>query len=150
MCRSRSKMFREKQPDLSDASWAIRFAASLDNVMMVLSGMSNMEQLEDNASMEHFVPLDEEENEIIAEAVHFRRTEGSCLHGLREMPVRLPPAISRSRIISGMYNDHCRMKKNTNGMVYCAAFPEGTGKASECTACGKCEAACPQKLPIRN
>jgi len=143
------KLFREKQPDLSDASWAIRSAASLDNVMMVLSGMSNMEQLEDNASyMEHFVPLDEEENEIIAKAVRIFDEQqeaactdcGKCLSGC-PCHIPIPDYL-------GMYNDHCRMKKNTNGMVYYAAFPEGTGKASECTACGKCEAVCPQKLPV--
>ena len=142
-------LFRQKQPKLSDASWAIRFAASLDNVMMVLSGMSNLEQLEDNASyMEHFVPLDEEEKRIIAEAVRIFDEQKAvdctaCGKCLSVCPERIPIPDYFS-----MYNDHCRMNKNTNGMVYYAAFPQGTGKASACTGCGRCEAVCPQKLTV--
>ena len=41
------------------------------------------------------------------------------------------------------------MNKYTNGMVYYANFPAGTGRASACTGCGKCEAVCPKKLPIQ-
>jgi predicted aldo/keto reductase-like oxidoreductase len=142
-------LFRQKQPNLSDASWAIRFAASLDNVMMVLSGMSNLQQLEDNASyMEHFVPLDEEEKRIIAEAVRiFDKQKAvdcmACGKCLSVCPERIPIPDYFS-----MYNDHCRMNRNTNGMVYYAALPQGTGKASACTGCGRCEAVCPQKLPV--
>ena len=111
-------LFRQKQPNLSDASWAIRFAASLDNVMMVLSGMSNPEQLEDNASyMEHFVPLDEEEKRILAEAVrifdeHKAVDCTACGKCLSVCPEHIPiPDYFK------MYNDHCRMNKNTNGMM---------------------------------
>lgn len=143
------ELFRKKNPYLSDASWAIRFAASLDNVMMVLSGMSNLEQLEDNASyMEHLVPLDEEEKKIIAEAIrifdqHVAVNCTGCGRCGNVCPVHIPIPEYFS-----MYNDHCRMNRNTNGMVYYAAFPTGTGKASACTACGKCVDVCPQKLPV--
>lgn len=64
------QMFRQKQPVLSNASWAIRFAASLDHVLVVLSGMSNLEQVEDNTSyMENLISLDQEEQEIVQKAV---------------------------------------------------------------------------------
>jgi ferredoxin len=60
---------KEKNPDLSYASWAIRFAAGLDGILAVLSGMSNVEQMKDNLSyMKDFRPLDEEEMKVIHEA----------------------------------------------------------------------------------
>ena len=64
------ELFRTVQPEMSMPSWAIRFAASHDNVIMVLSGMSSLEQLEDNTSyMQDFQPMGQEEFHAIKEAV---------------------------------------------------------------------------------
>lgn len=142
--------FRAKQPDLSNASRAIRFAANLDHVLVVLSGMSTLEQVEDNTSyMENFVPLDEEERQIVRKAAQTIRSErtidctacGACSE---VCPKRIPMAE-----YFDMYNEFCQMHRYTNGMVYYGAFPTGTGKASECVGCGACETVCPQQLPIQ-
>ena len=64
------RLFRDLRPDLSPASWAVRYAASLDGVMMVLSGMSSLEQLLDNTSyMQSFEPLSDRERAVVTEAV---------------------------------------------------------------------------------
>ena len=64
------RRFFQEQPNLSTASWAVRFAASLENVLVVLSGMSNMEQVEDNTScMKDFQPLSDVEQDAVKQVV---------------------------------------------------------------------------------
>ena len=70
------KLLKSYHPDMSVASWAIRFAASHENVMLVLSGMSNIEQLKDNLSyMENFKPFTPEEFELVCEAAKIIKTK---------------------------------------------------------------------------
>ena len=144
------RLFREKQPELSTASWGIRFAASLPHVLVVLSGMSNMEQVEDNTSyMADFQPLTPDELDTVKQVAGIIRSQitvdcAACGACTAQCPKNIPMAA-----YFDMYNEHCQMGKYSNGMVYYANFPTGTGKASECDGCGKCETVCPKKLPIR-
>lgn len=72
--KAADKLFRNYNPGLSTVSWAVRFAASPKNVMMVLSGMSDEEQMKDNVSyMKEFQPLDTEEQRIVEQAARIIR-----------------------------------------------------------------------------
>ena len=74
------KLLREAQPEKSAASWAIRFAGSLDGVIAVISGMSNLEQVRDNvATMQKFVPLSDKEKGILNQAAHIYRQSGPAV-----------------------------------------------------------------------
>jgi len=127
----------------SNASYAIRFAAGFDGVMMVLSGMSNLEQMEDNLSyMENFQPLRENEQEAIAKVSAIFRNQGliPCT-GCRYCTEVCPQSIAIPELFACL---NAKKQDNTE-----AVYPAGTTPASECIKCGKCEKICPQNLNIR-
>ena len=149
-----AKILKRQSPELSVASWAIRFAATHENVMMVLSGMGNMEQMEDNLGyMKDFKPLDEKEMSVLKEATEVIR-EGiaipctACRYCVSES--ECPKNIAIPDYFS-IYNN-LKCFSQTQGMVASVYYNNLTkthGKASECIQCGKCEKHCPQHLPIR-
>ncbi len=134
---------------MSYASWAIRFVASLDGIIAVLSGMSNVEQMEDNLSyMKDFKPLSEEEQEVIrkAQAILDSANEIPCTacHYCTE---GCPMNINIPDIFAAM-NEYARYHVEFHlGRNYTMATA-GHGKASDCIQCGQCESVCPQQLPI--
>ena len=142
-------LFRAYAPDASCASWAVRFASSLDGVLTVLSGMSNVEQMDDNLSyMRDFRPLDAEEQKIIHAAQRLMGNDKTiactaCRYCVKGCPQSIPIpeifAAMNRRLGSGQID---RAAED-----YRAATADGA-KASDCIACGACESACPQHLPI--
>lgn len=134
----------------SPASYAIRFAAGFEGMMMVLSGMSSMEQMKDNLSfMKEFKPLDEKELEAVhkvCDVFHSmnliactvcRYCEAGC-----PKQIKIPDlfAIMNTKQIHHDWNaDYC----------YNVVHTTPGHKASDCIKCGKCEKVCPQHLPIR-
>ena len=147
-----TELFKAYDPNLSVASWAVRFAASLDNVYMVLSGMSTLQQVEDNTSyMEDFKPLTEEEIEmcfkaakIIDETKPIKCTGCSyCTEGC-PMSIKIPEWFK-------FYNKFVNYKEKTTRKAFLdrfLSFNKDIGDLDSCLQCGQCESVCPQHLPI--
>lgn len=141
-------IFSAENQDVSAASWAVRFAASLPNVMMVLSGMSNMEQMQDNLSyMKHFKPLTNDEQETIEKAMNKLKSIHSipctgCRYCTPGCPIGIEiPKIFDLMNLNLIYGELEKARGDYNWRI-------GAHKASECSKCGQCETACPQHLPI--
>lgn len=142
-------IFNEAAPEMSFASWAIRFAASLDGIITVLSGMSNIQQMEDNLSyMKDFKPLSDAEQEVIKKAQAALVEDESipctachyCTGGCpQNIPIPEIFAVKNDVVANGTWDGGKR------GYSIATA---NKGKASDCIQCGQCEAACPQHLPI--
>lgn len=145
------KILKAMQPELSTASWAIRFAATPENVMTVLSGMSNMQQLEDNMSyMKNFQPLSETEMKTMEQVAEIIRSQPAipctaCRYCVSEN--ECPKNIAIPDYFS-LYNDKTAQKPIDASAHYNNLILTH-GKASECIGCGKCEKHCPQHLSIR-
>ncbi len=144
-------LYEQANPNMSVASWAVRFAASLDNVMMVLSGMSSLEQLQDNLSyMEEFQPLSEEEHATIQKVVGILNESAlvpctACAYCVEGCPmhIQIPKYFAAYNAVKQFGE-----KVLGNQRMYYSVSAEGNGKASACIECGQCERICPQHLPI--
>ena len=136
----------------SNASYAVRFAASFPQIAVVLSGMSNMEQMEDNIkAMKDFKPLNNDELDAVRKVVDiFKGTERipctSCRYCIEEN--HCPMNIVIPELFSAL-NEKSAFKINKANDFYASATSGDHRKASECIKCGKCEKVCPQHLKIR-
>ncbi|MCD8038498.1 MAG: aldo/keto reductase [Lachnospiraceae bacterium] len=140
-------LLEQHGPGVSAASYALRFAAGLDNVMMVLSGMSSAAQVAENIrTMDDPQPLDGKERELLAEIVELinQRTSIPCTSCGYCMEV-CPKNIAIPGLF-GLYNNY---KINGNfSKMYHERITFGKGRASDCIACGKCVKNCPQHLQV--
>ena len=132
----------------SAASYAIRFAASFPNNIVVLSGMSSLEQMRDNLGfMKDFKPLSQEEFAAIDKVRGIFRSLGliqctACRYCTDGCPMNIPiPDLFADLNAKEVFH-------NWNSKWYYDVHVQQRGKAGDCIECGQCESVCPQKLPI--
>ena len=140
------KIFDAVNPGASYASWAIRFVASLDGILTVLSGMSNTAQMKDNLSfMTDFAPLNEKELEAIKKAQEvFNKAKDIPCTACRYCTEGCPAGISIPDVFA------IRNAQLASGQLDSAKekYASLDVKASACVGCGQCESVCPQKIDI--
>lgn len=142
--------FKAVRPEASIASWAFRFVASLPGVMTILSGMTHIDQMQDNIStFTNFEPLSEEERAVVDDVRAIMLNIPligctSCRYCCDGCPKHISiPDVFRAVNTMTLYNETFRPKSFYNGLV-----SSGSGRASDCIGCGQCESVCPQHLPI--
>lgn len=146
-----AKRIYEDLGDMSPASYALRFAAGFDGMMMVLSGMSDMEQMQDNLSfMKDFQPLSSKEQEAVKQVTEIFKSKNfipctACRYCMEKCPknIAIPDlfACLNAKKVYGDWN---------SDYYYNNVHTVKNAKASECLKCGLCEQICPQHLHIRD
>ena len=137
------------RPELSLASWGVRYAASLEGLVTVLSGMSSLEQMENNLSyMKEFQPLNEQEYAAVAETVKVLNSMPTvpctgCSYCTKGCPQSIGiPGVFKAYNLYKVYENIPSAKGS-----YAFAVKNG-GKAGDCIECGQCESVCPQSIHI--
>ncbi|MBR4150601.1 MAG: aldo/keto reductase [Firmicutes bacterium] len=141
-----------KDPSRTPASWALRFPLSLENVMVVLSGMFKPEQMTENLdTADSAGPLSEDELQTLHEAVRIMNSLGGipctgCSYCTTGCPMNIP--IPQYFALYNADIQEVKTKGWNPQEAYYGNLARTFGKASDCIACGQCEGICPQKLPI--
>lgn len=145
-----AKKYLDELGTASAASYAIRFAAGFEGIFMVLSGMSDLKQMNDNLSyMKDFQPLGSRELEAVQNVCRvFRGMNLIPCTSCRYCTAGCPKKISIPDLFACMNNKTIYRDGNADH-YYHHVYTKSGGKASSCIGCGKCERACPQHLPIR-
>ena len=151
--KSVEEILKAAEPESSAASWAIRFAANLEGVITVLSGMSNVEQMQDNLSyMKDFNGLTEKEQETLKKAQEELKKIPlipctTCNYCAKVCPMEIGVSGSFTAMnYLTLYGSKDQALHQEEWLV----GKHGRKSANECVECGKCEEVCPQHIKIRD
>lgn len=146
-CETANQLFREARPEKSIASWAIRFAASLPNVMTVLSGMSTMDQIADNVdTMNGFEPLTDRELGIVRQAAEACKRKDTILCTGCRYCMDCPSGVDIPKIFK-IYNQY-QTTKDIDAFKEAYHQTAESERPEHCVSCRKCARHCPQGIPI--
>ena len=142
-------IFKAENPEASVASWAMRYAASLDGIVTVLSGMSTLDQMEDNLhTMSNFQPLQDAEYQAITRVVQEMEKIPTipctdCKYCVDGCPQKINiPGVFESFNSYKVFDNLASAKGHYHWVTVSG------GKASDCISCGECETHCPQHIQI--
>ncbi|MDR1124911.1 MAG: aldo/keto reductase [Deltaproteobacteria bacterium] len=147
LSRAAEAKLKAAEPDMSIASWAIRFAASFPKVLTVLSGMSDLAQMKDNlATMQNFRPLGPKDMDLVFEAAAmFRASSTIPCTGCRYC-MDCPAGVDIPKVFA-VYNQHLLKKMRRLFDIY-YTYLKDSEKADKCVGCGACRQRCPQGIDI--
>ena len=141
------RKLKELRPDESVSAWGFRFLQGLPNVGMILSGMSNLAQMEDNVkTFSQALPLHDQERELVLEIAEGMKSSvpcTACRYCCNDCPMGLDIPLLLS-----IYNE-IKVVPSVNAVMN-IQFMEDNKKPAACIACGKCTKICPQNIDVPN